>query len=262
MAINPCDVTSALANFQFDLILRMNRKFEALRRLALLLSQLGDLSSLFPNLMALLPNLLPINLIDMSVYINLARSCPMLGLPDVGDGPISDLRSKVAAAYGNLTRDLLNHPYMRMDLLQSQMDKYISRASREANNGMGTALDYLTCLNAMCEAGASIGSTLSSMSKANIGEEITKFAYNFQDQAGQVLTEPLRIKRDQGIVMLGQLKELGSDVKYDYQTAKSITPATFSLQSIPSETSVPVGTFAVERVESVTKMPYIPPRVI
>jgi hypothetical protein len=51
----PCAVLDALAQFQFDVMKRLNRKFASLQRIAALLEQAGDLTVLVPNLGELIP---------------------------------------------------------------------------------------------------------------------------------------------------------------------------------------------------------------
>ena len=51
----PCQVIDALAQFQYEVVRRLNRKFNALRRIAELLEAVGDLSVIVPNIGDLIP---------------------------------------------------------------------------------------------------------------------------------------------------------------------------------------------------------------
>lgn len=224
--VSACGIADALAYFQYDIIRRLNRKFEMLRRLAQILEDLGNLSELIPNINALIPVLA----IDLSAYNQLAAACPMLGLPSPGEASLNDLRSKVIAAYGNLAKNLLNHPWTRMGKLQSELIKFQNKISAPLAQGQS----YLQCLQAACNAISQAGSAFKNVTQANINQELASFSSNYVNNAGQVLTEGAAIKYGQAQSGLTTLRSLGADVGTDYTTLKAQTPA--SLVQSPTVT--------------------------
>lgn len=221
MAVNPCNVLDALSDFQYDLMRRLNKKFEQLRRLASLLEQLGDLSWLIPNLNALIP---VVN-IDFDVYNQLAANCPFLGLPgNPVQGNLNALRAEVLAAYDNYARKILNHPFIRMGELQEEMTKFQTQITGALSQGQ----DFIRCLQAMCAAGSALQSTVSQLAKTDIDATVTKFTENFVTNAGQVLTDPMKQKYQQATDALGTIQGLGSDVgkDYKYYSNLKLTPVT------------------------------------
>jgi hypothetical protein len=230
MAVNPCTVLDALSDFQYDLMRRLNKKFEQLRRLAALLEQLGDLSSLIPNLNALIPILN----IDFSVYEALAQNCPFLGLPtNPIQGELDKLRQQVLAAYDNYARQLLNHPFLRMGKLQEEMTKFQTQLTGALSQGQ----DFIRCLQAMCAAGSALGSAVSKLSQAEIEKTVTKFTENFVTNAGQVLTDPMKQKYGQVTDALGTMQDLGSDVGKDYSYYSNLKLLTFTGQTTATATT-------------------------
>jgi hypothetical protein len=232
--VNPCNVLDALADFQLDLMNRLNKKFEQLRRLARLLEQLGDLTWLIPDL----SKLIPIVNIDFDVYNQLAAACPFLGLPP---NPIQDdlnkLRGQVLAAYNGYARKLLNHPFIRLGKLQDEMDGYRDQII----GALGMGSDYIRCLQAMCAAGSALGSTISKLSQVDVSKTVTTFTNNFVHEAGSVLTEPLKIKYGQAQEALAQVKEMGATAGADYKAlseAKALQASTYTTQ--PVYVSVPI----------------------
>jgi hypothetical protein len=213
MAADPCALVDALAAFQLEVLKRINRKFAALRSLARLLEQLGDLRSLIPNI----SKLIPIINIDLAMYENLVASCPYLNLPPVTTGDINQLQAMAAGAYANFFNKLLNHPWNRMGQLQEQMDAF----QGQINGAFAQAGDFLKCLQAVCATGKAVAGQLNALSKADIGKEISTFANNFAANVGQVLTEPMQQKYNQIVEAKGQLQALGADVKTDYKDSKA-----------------------------------------
>lgn len=213
MAADPCQIVDALAAFQLDVLKRINRKFAALRSLAQLIEQLGDLSTLIPNI----SKLIPIIQIDLAMYQRLAASCPFLNLPQVSTGDVNQLQAMVAGAYANFFNKLLRHPWNRLGLLQSYMDNFQS----QINGAFAQAGDFFACLQAVCAAGKAVAGQLNAIADADIGKEIKTFANNFAANAGQVLTEGMKQKYAQIVEAKDQLKALGADVKTDYATAKA-----------------------------------------
>lgn len=210
---NACKVLDALAELQYDVIRRINRKFNALRRLAQTLEALGDLSGLVPNL----PQLLPLASIDASVYTRLQENCPFLNLPPYGSQSLAELQQAVQAAYSNLARKLMNHPFMRMQKLNDAMSKF----QQDVNLTLATGADYTRCLQTVCDTIGAVGGAFESITAANIKKELADFANGFLNNAGNVLTEPMKQKYGQAVDTVSQLKALGADVATDYRTAKA-----------------------------------------
>jgi len=210
---DPCAVVDALAAFQLDVLKRINRKFAALRSLAQLLEQLGDLSALVPNLGALIP----VIRVDLALYENLVANCPYLNLPPATTGDLNQLQAMLTGAYANFFNKLLRHPWNRMGQLQEQMDNFQS----QINGAFTQAGDFLRCLQTVCATGRAVAGQLNALSNAEIGKEITSFANNFAANAGQVLTDPAKQKYAQIVEAKDQLKALGADVGQDYKDAKA-----------------------------------------
>ena len=229
--------------FSTDLMNRLNKKFEQLRRLATLLEQLGDLSAFIPNLNALIP----VANIDFDVYNQLASNCPFLGLPgNPVQGNLDALRAQVLAAYDNYARKLLNHPWMRMGQLQDQLTKYQVQITGAMTQGQ----DFIRCLQSMCAAGSALGSAVSQASQTSISETVSTFTTNYVTNAGQVLTAGMKQKNGQMTDALSSVQNLGSDVGKDYQYYKSRTTT--------SGTS-PTSTSSLAPSKTYTNPPFVGP---
>lgn len=213
MAADPCQVVDTLAAFQLDVLRRINRKFAALRSLAQLLEQLGNLDELVPNIGALIP----VVDIDLAIYENLVANCPYLNLPPYTTGDLNQLQVQVTGAYANFFRKLLNHPYNRMGQLQEQLINF----QGEVDAAITDAGDFLRCLQTVCAAGRAVAGQLNSLANADIAKEIGIFAENYAASAGQVMTEGMRIKYQEVQDAMTQLKDLGADVGQDYAAAKA-----------------------------------------
>jgi len=213
MAADPCAVVDALAAFQLDVLRRINRKFAALRSLAQLLEQLGDLSELVPNI----GNLIPVVDVDLQVYEELVSACPYLNLPPVTTGELNQLQSYLTGAYANFFNELLRHPWNRMGQLQAQMDSFQS----QIDSAFTQAGDFLRCLQTVCATGRAVAGQLNALADADIAKEIGIFANNFVADAGQVMTEPMRLKYAELVEAKSQLRSLGADVGQDYTDAKA-----------------------------------------
>lgn len=213
MAVDACQVVDTLVAFQLDVLKRINRKFAALRSLAQLLEQLGNLDELVPNIGALIP----VIRIDLAIYENLVANCPYLNLPPYTTGDLNQLQVQVTGAYANFFRKLLNHPWNRMGQLQDQMDQF----QGEVDAAITDAGDFLRCLQTVCAAGRAVAGQLNSLADADIAKEIGIFAENFAANAGQVMTEPMRIKYQEVQDIKTQLILLGADVGQDYTAAKA-----------------------------------------
>lgn len=217
MAVDPCQVVDTLVAFQLDVLRRINRKFAALRSLAYLLEQLGDLEALVPNIGALIP----VIQIDLEAYERIVAQCPWLNLPPVTTGDVNQLQAMVTGAYANFVNKLLRHPWNRMGQLQDQLDGWLGQIQGDVNSAITQAGDFLRCLQAVCAAGKAVVGQLNAIKDADIAAEINKFADNFVAEAGQVMTEPMKIKYQQLQDAKNQLIALGADVGQDYADAKA-----------------------------------------
>jgi len=212
-----CKVLDSLAQLQYDVIRRINRKFNALRRLAQTLEALSDLAGLIPNL----PQLLPLASINVDVYTRLRENCPFLNLPPFSTENLAAMQQAVQAAYANLTKKLLNGPLFRMDKLNDRMNKF----QQDLNLTLATGSDYLRCLQTICDTIGAVGGAFEKIAAANIQKELNSFANGFLQNAGNVLTEPMKQKLGQAQDAVGQMKALGTDVATDYKDAKAASAA-------------------------------------
>jgi hypothetical protein len=217
MAVDPCQVVDTLAAFQLDVLKRINKKFTALRSLAGLLEQLGELSDLVPNI----GNLIPVVNIDLALYENLVANCPWLNLPPITTGDVNQLQAMITGAYANMINRLLRHPWNRMGELQEQLDDFLGQIQGDVNSAMTQAADFLRCLQTVCAAGRAAIGQLSAISNADIATEIDRFADNFVRDSGQVMTDVMKTKYDQLQDTKIQLQVLGGDVGQDYADAKA-----------------------------------------
>src|SRR4051794_15454103 len=115
-----CGVVTALSDFQVKAMEAINARFFALRRLAELLEQAGDVSGFLPNLQALIP----LSAIDLSLYLSMQANCPFLNLPSVGSvaDPVGALRRELDTAYAALLARLKLHPHFKLTRLQQRLD--------------------------------------------------------------------------------------------------------------------------------------------
>lgn len=217
MAVDPCQVVDTLAAFQLDVLKRINKKFTALRSLAALLEQLGDLSDLVPNI----GRLIPVVNIDLALYENLVANCPWLNLPPATTGDLNQLQAMVTGAYANMINKLLRHPWNRMGQLQDQLDDFLGQIQGDVNSAMTQAADFLRCLQTVCAAGKAVVGQLNAIKDADIAAEIDRFTENFVSDAGQVMTEGMKTKYQQLQDAKLQLELLGGDVGKDYADAKA-----------------------------------------
>jgi hypothetical protein len=187
----PCQVLDALAQFQYDVVRRLNRKFNALRRIADLLEQVGDTAVLVPNI----AELIPVTSITLDTYQRLVENCPFLGLPDVSVANLGELRMRVQEAYGNLVRKLLNHPHLRMSKLQNILTKF----QGDLNAGAAVVSDYLLCLQTICDTIGAVGTAFQNVTQADIQKEIAEYTKNFVQNAGEIMTEPMKAKAGQSL---------------------------------------------------------------
>lgn len=198
----------ALVDWELNAIRLLNKKFAALRRLAELLEQVGDVSTALPNLAALVP----VADLDLELYTAIQVNCPFLGLPEYSNQNLAELKSKMNTAYGLLARRVANHPWARLDRVQSMLNDYQQRINYPYGE------DYLRCLNSICAAISAAGSLLETWSTVSVETELAKFTTNFIDNAGQVLTEPMQIKRDEALGVYSQLVDLKDESVGDFAT--------------------------------------------
>lgn len=217
MAADPCQVVDALVAFQYDVLRRINRKFAALRSLAFLLEQLGDVSALIPNI----GRLIPVVNVDLEAYERIVAQCPWLNLPPYTTGDLNALQAQLTGAYANFFNKLLRHPWNRMGQLQDQLDDFLGQIQGDVNSAITQAADFLRCLQAVCAAGKAAIGQLNAIADADIAGEINKFAENFVADAGQVMTEGMKLKYQQIQDAKAELIALGADVGQDYADAKA-----------------------------------------
>jgi hypothetical protein len=124
----------------------LNRKFFALRRLAQLLEQAGDLTGFIPDITALIP----LSQIDLLLYEQLRNACPFLNLPPSDTNTVNEslgkLQGLVAQAYAQILALLINHPWQRWDELTRILNEYQTKLNVAALVGQ----DFLTCLSTAC----------------------------------------------------------------------------------------------------------------
>jgi hypothetical protein len=203
----PCQVLDALAQFQYDVVRRLNRKFNALRRIAELLEQVGDIGVLIPNI----AELIPITSITLDTYQRLVENCPFLGLPDVSVANLGELRLKVEVAYGNLVRKLLNHPHLRMTKLQGVLTKF----QNDLNAGAAVANDFILCLQTICDTIGAVGTAFQNITQADIRKEIANYTKNYIENAGEILTDPMKVKATQVQDTIREIRDLSTETVSD-----------------------------------------------
>lgn len=189
-----CGVVDALADFQQKVIEAINGKFAALYRLAELLEQLGDLTGFVPDI----SQLIPISSIDTAIYENLRNSCPFLNLPPSSGDPeqaLGQLRAQVNTAYGRLLGQLNLNPLSRMSKLQQKIDDYQTRFNVGALKGT----DFMSCLQAACQAAIAVEGTVSNLSNTSpskVVSEAKTFLKNTVDNQGKILNQAQQAKVD------------------------------------------------------------------
>lgn len=189
-----CGVVDALSDFQNKVIALINGKFAALRRLADLLEQLGDLNGFLPDI----SRLVPISSIDLYVYESLRAECPFLGLPPASGDPeqsLGALRAQVNTAYGRLLAQLNLNPYGRLSKLQQKLDDYQQKFNLSALNGV----DFMQCLQAACQAAVAVEgavSNLSNMSANDVRRSAETYLKNMVTDQGRILRSAAQAKVD------------------------------------------------------------------
>jgi hypothetical protein len=225
---NPCSFLNPLANFQMSVLAAINRKINALRRLAEILEAVGDLNP-FPALD--LGQLVPLGRLDLSAYNNIQRNCPFLNLPPAPEGDasevINELRSKIIAAYNGIISEIMNHPWFRLGELFKQLDRF----QDQVNATGALAGDYLSCFSAICEAAANAGQTLD-----YYRDQAQQYANNFTaDGYPNILTQGARTKYDLMREQVQEVQRLAADVAEIGPSDINETPAT--LPPLPSSSA-------------------------
>lgn len=186
---NPCTVTNVVANDYVNAVGAVNRKFNALQRLAQLLEQLGDINGL---LLSLNPAaLIPLYDIDFSTYTDLVAACPFLNLPPVpSNASVAALQAQVSSAYSRLIQSLNLHPFSRLALLQAQMDK----VQAQVNDVLAVGAPYLQCLGAACGAASDVANFVNNLVQNGVQQELSNFSRGYLASNGQVLTQDMKDK--------------------------------------------------------------------
>lgn len=199
--VNPCVIANVLANDYAEAITMVNRKFAALRRLAQLLEQIGDISGFLPQIGALIP----IYLIDLSSYATLVAACPFLNLPkSPSNEDLGKLQADVAAAYARLASRLTQHPWLRMGRLQSQMDK----VQGQVNAILGQGSQYMACLQAACATAESTVNFVQEISQTDFQGSFDDYTRQIVGSNSQVLNDGMQQKYDQVQGSINQINEL------------------------------------------------------
>lgn len=207
-AANPCGVLQGLANYQFQVLKSLNKKFAALQRLADLLEQVADISSLLPNI----GQLIPVISINFDTYTEVQVACPFLNLPPFSNESLAALQAQVTTAYGLLLRQILNHPLLRMNRVQDMLNDF----QNQINFPYGS--NYLACLNNICSAIGVAGSVLSGISAANVASELSSFSANFVQNGGVVLRASQQTKVNEAVNTYNQVLNLRDDSIQDFRS--------------------------------------------
>jgi hypothetical protein len=203
MALNPCALTNFLANNYYEAVKLINRKFNALRRLAELLEQIGDLSGFIPDIGALVP----LYLVNLDAYTNLVSACPFLNLPkNPSTEDIVRLQAQVAAAYTRLTDQLLKHPWVRMGKLQAQLDKVQGRV----NDILAQGEQYFQCLQQACRSAEQAVNFVAEIADTDFKKEFDDYTRNVVGSNTQVLNSAMRNKRNEVQGAIDNINELAS----------------------------------------------------
>lgn len=195
MATNVCEAVFALTDLQVQLMDMLNRKFYALRRLAQLLEQAGDLTGFIPDI----TRLIPLSQIDLLLYEQLRNDCPFLNLPPSDSTTVNEslgkLQGMIAQAYGQILAQLNNHPWQKWDQLTRVLDEYQTKLNVAALAGQ----DFLTCLSTACatiQAGVADFNNLSKYSTADATSIAQAFSRNYTEEGGRILTDSMTAKQN------------------------------------------------------------------
>lgn len=146
-----CATLEALQAGATDQLTKLLGRFGALKRLADLLYDAGlDVPIPDPS------QLIPVDLIDLDKYNQMASLCPGL-LPPVNGNVLNDLRSAVQSAYLQLMQLVDVHPFTKLGLLQSQVDGLIDEAEAAFAKRIGPGIRAIDCAMAICGAVGQVG---------------------------------------------------------------------------------------------------------
>lgn len=144
MANPVCNALGLLTGAQSMIFNQINKRVAALRRLAAILEQVGDLNTLIPDI----NKFIPIAQIDTLMYEQLRAACPALGLPPFTG--VNDLKAAVANAYAQVQTTLQNCPYNRMGGIQGKLDNYLSKVTQAT--GPWDYMNWMNCVQfAACQ---------------------------------------------------------------------------------------------------------------
>lgn len=225
MSANPCAVTGAVAAGYQNAVTAINRKFNALQRLAELLEQLGDISALLEGINP--AALIPLYAINFDVYTDLVNACPFLNLPKApSNTSTAQLQAMVGSAYAGMLQKLNLHPFIRLGALQTQMNKVQS----SVNESLNTGEQFVQCLAQAC------ASTFGFFVNTNFQQQLDQFKRGYLASNGQVLTQEMQGKLQSVRGLIDNINELMS-------TAPVITPSPTPLVPqvpIPTDHPVPI----------------------
>jgi len=148
---NGCEIIDAAISGMVSKMGTLNSKVNGLRRLAQLIEQASDPRTLIPDI----NQLVPIDKIDVQSYENLRASCPFLNLPSAAAG-LAALKNDLNQAYNALIDKLRLHPFLRLQRLVDQLDRFIAQSGID----YACVLQYLQCAQAACQAAGNISATL------------------------------------------------------------------------------------------------------
>lgn len=223
---NPCAITGVLAQDYANAVRTINRKFNALQRLAELLEQLGDLTSFIP------PNLsafIPLYLINLDAYTNLVQACPFLNLPATpSNATTAELQGLVNSAYARVIQKLQQHPIFRLGKLQDQLNK----VQTSLNGPLNTGAQFLQCLNQACASGAIGASFVSEVAQDDFSAQIDQYTRTYLANGGKVLTTTAQNKVNELNGIIDNINELRSTEPVATQAASPV-PVVPSVPPVP-----------------------------
>jgi hypothetical protein len=228
-SVNPCAITNVLANDYANAITLINRKFNALRRLAELLEQLGDISGLLAGLNP--SALIPLYLINLDTYTNLVTACPFLNLPKTpSNASTAALQAQVGLAYSRLLQSLNLHPFIRMDKLQAQMDK----VQGPLNEILNTGSQYMQCLQQACASATDAVNFVNKIAQTDFQGQLDDYTRTYLANNGKVLTQQMQHK-------VSEVRGLVDNVNEALSTAPLTSPSLTPLvPQVPIPTNHPV----------------------
>ena len=203
-SFNPCNLLQILTDFQNQLISQIYQKFSALKRLAEILEKAGDISGLLDNLLKIIPNMIPLELLrGLEFYEKLRQSCPMLNLPQASfESATGDLQTQVAKAYANLLQQIDLHQFNRLDKLQQRLDDFVG----QVRNAGG--VDWKICAGALCGAVQSATSAAGQKAFTDELDRLKKLPTTAQDAA----TKPFQVIGEGTQQKVNDMKEARSRI--------------------------------------------------